>query len=95
MDRLFLFLATACFLIAFLRTAFALKSGYFHHSRFNLLASVLGFVFQTVFLGLRGQQIKHCPLTNLFEMLIFLSWSMVLLYLVTGYAVVSPYFFVR
>jgi ABC-type uncharacterized transport system permease subunit len=43
-----------------------------------------GFAFQTGFLVLRGHALNACPLTNLFEVLIFLSWSMVLLYFVVG-----------
>lgn len=84
MERILLFLATACFLTGFVRTGFALRSGRYHHSRFNLLASLLGFVFQTATLAVRGHQIKHCPLTNQFEMLVFLSWALVFLYLVVG-----------
>jgi ABC-type uncharacterized transport system permease subunit len=45
-----------------------------------------GFVFQCAFLVERGHALNACPLTNLFEVLIFLSWSMVLLYFLVGTA---------
>jgi ABC-type uncharacterized transport system permease subunit len=45
-----------------------------------------GFAFQTGFLAVRGRALNACPLTNLFEVLIFLSWSMVLLYFLVGTA---------
>lgn len=86
MERILLFLATACFLTGFVRTAIALRSGHYQHSRFNLLANALGFVFQTATLVVRGHHIRHCPLTNQFEMLVFLSWATVFLYLVIGSA---------
>ena len=45
---------------------------------------LLGFALHTFFLYLRGLSIGHCPLTNLFEVLVFLSWSVVLSYLLLG-----------
>lgn len=52
--------------------------------RFNFVAVALGFVFQTAFLSLRGHALGRCPLTNLFEVLIFLAWSVALTYIVVG-----------
>src|SRR5690606_11094440 len=43
-----------------------------------------GFVCQTVFLNWRGQAIHGCPMTNPFELLTFVSWSVVLFYFVVG-----------
>jgi len=45
-----------------------------------------GFVLQTTFLYLRGQAVGRCPITNSFEVLVFLSWSIALSYLVVGTA---------
>lgn len=84
MDRLPLILATFCFLLSFLYTAYMLKTGGHRLSRFNLVMMGAGFLLQTWFLHTRGQAIGRCPLTNFFEILIFLSWSIVLLYLVVG-----------
>src|SRR6266705_1124983 len=52
--------------------------------QFNFFAIGLGFVFQTAFLSMRGHALARCPLTNLFEVLIFLSWSIALIYLLVG-----------
>jgi len=60
--------------------------GRYQPSRFNFAAMAGGFAFQTAFLVIRGHALNACPLTNLFEVLIFLSWSMVLLYFVVGTA---------
>lgn len=84
MDRLPLILSTLCFLLGFAHTLVMLRTGRYRPSRFNLVVLGTGFLFQTWFLYARGQAIGRCPLTNLFEVLIFLSWSMVLLYLLIG-----------
>ena len=84
MDRIFVVLSTCCFLIAVIRTVLTLRSGLFHRGRFNFFAVAAGFVFQTLFLYLRGHAIGRCPITNLFEVFIFLGWSVALIYLVVG-----------
>src|SRR6059058_3543638 len=52
--------------------------------RFNFFAVGLGFIFQTAFLSLRGHALGRCPLTNLFEVFIFLAWSVALMYMLVG-----------
>ena len=84
MDRLLLIISTFCFLFGFAYTMHALGARVYRHSPLNFFAILTGFAFQSAFLYLRGQKLGRCPLSNLFEVLIFLSWSMVLLYLLTG-----------
>ena len=84
MDRLLLVASTFCFLIGFAYTMYALGARTYRPSRFNYGAILLGFLFQTGFLSVRGHALGRCPLTNLFEVFIFLSWSVVLLYLLIG-----------
>jgi ABC-type transport system involved in cytochrome c biogenesis permease subunit len=45
---------------------------------------VCGFALHTAFLYFRGQQLGRCPLTNLFEMQVFVAWAAVLFYLLIG-----------
>lgn len=52
--------------------------------RFNFVAVGLGFVFQTAFLSVRGHAVGRCPITNLFEVIIFVAWSVALFYMVVG-----------
>src|SRR5207245_3026405 len=52
--------------------------------RFNFFAVALGFIFQTAFLSVRGHQLGRCPLTNLFEVFIFLAWSVAAIYMLVG-----------
>ena len=84
MDRLVLLAATACFLVAVLRTLFSVRAGVFRPGRFNFIAIAAGFVLQTVFLWMRGNAVGRCPLTNLFEVFIFMAWSVSLIYMLVG-----------
>jgi HemX protein len=84
MDRDFLIISTICFLAAVVRTVIELRSGVFRPMRFNFLAIGIGFIFQTVFLSIRGHAVGRCPLTNLFEVFIFLGWSIALIYMLVG-----------
>ena len=84
MERIWLVAAAFCFLLSFGHTLFALGRGSFRPGRFNLCTMAAGFVFQTAFLYQRGQIVQTCPITNLFEVLVFLGWSTVLLYLLVG-----------
>src|SRR4029453_14846012 len=79
-----LIISSICFRAAVVRTAVALRAGVFRPGRFNFLAIGLGFVFQTAFLSDRRHALGLCPLTNLFEVLIFLAWSVALIYMLVG-----------
>ncbi|HSP44933.1 MAG TPA: cytochrome c biogenesis protein CcsA [Chthoniobacterales bacterium] len=84
MDRQLLIASTLCFFTALLRTLFAAREGTSLHGRFNFFAIGLGFLFQTAFLSFRGHALGRCPLTNLFEVFVFLAWSVALIYLLIG-----------
>ncbi|PYL09976.1 MAG: hypothetical protein DME34_01470 [Verrucomicrobia bacterium] len=84
MDRQLLTISTICFLVAVVRTMAELRGGSFRPARFNFFTIGLGFIFQTTFLSVRGHDLGRCPLTNLFEVLIFIGWSIALFYLLVG-----------
>ena len=84
MDRILLIISTFCFLLGFAYTMHAMGARVYRASLFNFSVIACGFVFQTAFLVVRGHAIGRCPLTNLFEVFIFLCWSAVLLYLLVG-----------
>ena len=86
MDREFLIISTLWFFLAMVRTTVAIKARNYYGGRFNFSAIALGFVFQTVFLSVRGHALGRCPLTNLFEVFIFIAWSVSLIYLLIGTA---------
>ena len=50
----------------------------------NLLLILAGWLFQTAGLWMLGLDAGSCPIRNLFEVLQFVSWSIVVLYLFTG-----------
>ena len=83
-DRLLLILATLAFAGGLVHAMVAIKAGTWKKSSWHLLPMVTGFILQTAFLYLRGQDVGRCPLTNLFEVLIFICWSIVLLYFLVG-----------
>src|SRR5213078_3227538 len=83
-DRYLLIISTLCFFAAIVRTVLSLRARTFQPSRFSFLAIGLGFIFQTAFLSIRGHALGRCPLTNLFEVFIFLAWSVALIYMLVG-----------
>ena len=84
MDRYLIVVSTLCFLAAVARTLVSLGAGVFPRDRFNFFAIALGFLFQTAFLYIRGHELGRCPLTNLFEVFVFLAWSVALVYMLVG-----------
>ncbi|HEY2615674.1 MAG TPA: cytochrome c biogenesis protein CcsA [Chthoniobacterales bacterium] len=84
MDRPLLLASTLCYLAAVVRTLLAPREKIWHPGRANFLAIAAGFLFQTAFLSVRGHALGRCPLTNLFEVFVFLAWSVALIYLLVG-----------
>jgi ABC-type uncharacterized transport system permease subunit len=84
MDRALLIASTFCFGVAIIRTIMALRAGVFRPGRINFIAIAAGFLLQSAFLSVRGHSVGRCPLTNLFEVLIFLAWSVALIYMLVG-----------
>ena len=84
MHHAVLIASTLCFLLGFGYVLFALGARAYGASRFQFVVLAAGFALQTIFLYQRGKVIGRCPLTNLFEVLVFLSWAVVLFYLVIG-----------
>src|SRR5947208_15376661 len=83
-DRQFILLSTVSYLVAVAHTLATLRDGVFRQRRFNFIAIAVGFVFQSAFLSIRGHALGRCPITNLFEVFIFLAWSLALIYMLVG-----------
>ena len=78
----FLFLAAALlFGIGFLYNYFQLKSKDSYSHTLTYLFLLFGFVLQSIALYMRALVIHACPLGNTFEILQFIIWSLVLLFL--------------
>ena len=84
MDKILLAVSIFCFLGGFAYAVRGLRAGRHHDTRANLFVMAVGFLFLSGTLYLRGQLHQRCPITTLHDVLIFLSWSMVLLYFVLG-----------
>jgi len=86
MDRGFFWVALACYAGATLLTARRLRGRGldvpWRHANFALMLA--GFVLHTLTMALRGQHIGRCPLTNLYEVQVFVTWAAVLFYLLIG-----------
>ena len=85
-SRLLLVFSTIAFVGAVAQAAWTLRAGRWRESRWHLAPMALGFIFQCAFLYLRGEQAGRCPLTNQFEIFIFIGWSIMLLYFLVGEA---------
>ena len=78
----FLFSAAALlFGIGFLYNYFLLKSKDSYSHTLTYLFLLFGFVLQSIALYMRAMVIHACPLGNTFEILQFIIWSLVLLFL--------------
>ncbi len=84
MERLILLASSFCFLLAVVRTGLLIRAGVFRPGRSGFFAIASGFVLQTAFLWIRGSALGRCPLTNLFEVFIFMAWSVALIYMLVG-----------
>lgn len=76
--------ATLVFAGAVVQALLALKSGAWKRTRGQVLLMTLGFVLQTGFIYLRGHEVRQCPIRSLPDILVFIAWSMVLLYFLVG-----------
>jgi HemX protein len=83
-DRYLLIVSTVCFLAAIAHTVLEMRGRIFRPMQFNFFAVGLGFIFQTAFLSVRGHDVGRCPITNLFEVIVFVAWSVALFYIVIG-----------
>ncbi len=84
MDRRLLLVSTLFFFLGMVRTVLAVRARAYRANGVNLWTIALGFVFQTGFLVVRGDAIGRCPITNLFEVFVFLAWSVTLIHLLVG-----------
>jgi ABC-type uncharacterized transport system permease subunit len=84
MEHIALLVSILGYLFSFGHTLFALGAGRFQPGRFNFIAMAIGAAGQGWYLAMRGAAEHSCPIGNLSEILIFLSWSIALIYLVIG-----------
>jgi len=84
MDRTLLWIAEGVYLLSFLVSLFFVRARLGSPYPVTVALVGLGFAVHTIGLYLRGMAIQGCPITNLFETLMFIAWAIVLIYLVVG-----------
>lgn len=82
--RLLLILATLAFIGGFGQAMIVLKRGGWRESRWHVLPMALGLALQTGFLYYRGQAVGQCPMKSVSDILVFIAWSIALLYFLVG-----------
>lgn len=86
MDFVLLIISTLFFIGGVIYSVMALRSGNYEPRNINLVLIGLGFVFQCIFLYLRGELHGRCPITNGSEVLVFIAWSLAIMYFALGRA---------
>lgn len=86
MDLLYLTLATLVFGGGFALAVASLRRENSRPHGLGIPLAVVGLIFQVLFLLARGELHGRCPITNGPEVLVFVSWSIVLFYLALGRA---------
>jgi ABC-type transport system involved in cytochrome c biogenesis permease subunit len=83
-DRRFFLLAVVVYGLSTIYSVFLWRKGFRRDDHVNYLLLMLGFVLHTTAMVLRGFSLSRCPVTNLFEATIFLTWTIVAIYLLVG-----------
>jgi HemX protein len=77
-------LAVAVYGLSMVYSVFLWRKGFRRDDHVNYFLLLLGFVFHTRAMLLRGLSLNHCPVTNLYEATTFLLWTAVAIYLLLG-----------
>ena len=83
-DRFWLILATFAYGLTCFISLYRAPSRFFKPTPIIFSCFIIALGFHTVFLVQRGNLIKHCPVSTLFEVLVFVAWSLGLAYLIVG-----------
>jgi ABC-type uncharacterized transport system permease subunit len=83
-DRLALMLSSLCFLGAFAGAAWRVMTAVYRNTWAHHTLMALGFVGQCYVLAVRGKALGRCPITEPWELLVFISWGCVMLYWLIG-----------
>ncbi|MDZ4288791.1 MAG: cytochrome c biogenesis protein CcsA [Prosthecobacter sp.] len=84
LDRILLVLSTLVFIGGVAPAVAALRSGHWRKRSWQWLAMLIGFSLQTASIYLRGNEVGQCPMKSLSDVLVFIAWSIVLLYFLVG-----------
>jgi ABC-type uncharacterized transport system permease subunit len=83
---LMLLLAALAFAGGSAHAVVAFRAERWHQNRWHWVPMLVGLVFLTLFLSARGREVAQCPMKSVSDILVFIAWSMVLLYFLVGSA---------
>jgi ABC-type uncharacterized transport system permease subunit len=83
-DRHFFLLAVAVYGLSMVYSVFLWRRGFQRDNRVIYLLLLVAFGLHTTSMVMRGAQLQQCPVTNLYEITSFVSWTIVGVYLVVG-----------
>ena len=86
MDLILIVSAALVFLGVFLLSMRALRSGTYRPGYLNFALIGVGFGLQSAFLSRRGELHGRCPITDGAEVLVFIAWSLAIMYFALGRA---------
>ena len=83
-DRLALMLSTLCFLGAFAAAAYRVMVAPYRGTWPHHGLMLAGFIGQCWVLAIKGKELGRCPITQPWELLVFISWGVVMMYWLVG-----------
>lgn len=83
-DRNYFLLAVLVYALSTIYSVFLWRKGFRRDDFANYLLLVLGFAAHTTAIFMRGHDLKHCPVYNIYEACTFFTWFSLLAYLVIG-----------
>jgi hypothetical protein len=84
-DRHFFLLAVLFYGLSMLYSVFAWRRGFRQDNRVNYLLLLLACGLHTTAMIRRGFSLNQCPVNNLYEATLFLTWALVAAYLMVGF----------
>ena len=83
-ERHLFLLAVVVYGFSMVYSVFLWRKGFRQDNRLNYFLLLAGFGLHTGAMVLRGLKSNHCPITNLYEITVFVSWTIVGIYLLVG-----------
>ena len=83
-DRELFGLAVALYGVSTLYSIFLWRKGFQRDNRVNYVLLLAGFVFNVLAMVKRGLSFARCPVSNLYEAVVFITWAILAVYLVIG-----------
>lgn len=83
-DRHFFLLAVIVYGLSMAYSVFLWRKGFRKDDRVNYFLLLAAFALHVVAMAMRGFSLKQCPVNNIYEATIFITWTIVTSYLLVG-----------